>query len=278
MRTALLDGQHEVFPIADFKEHEEYFEWQQQLVDDDVKRLIRNAIPSDRWNHYYGKCAKAIHSMALLKMQFNKAAPLIAHTLAINEYHSLTLMNVAKCIKGGNEKVTIINKNGGFHEVSHDRLSYFKLFHRDSINNVTIIEGSSVLVLENDPELDEWTKKNLEVPHSSITSLRKLSNEQLRDAMAEFCNQVPDRTSATLFVYTTGLDQDQMHEYVEAALLKGINKFVFVKPFVDDYNPSFKHIKEFILKPGSLLRICKIFDDPSAKKDINTFLRSLLIS
>jgi hypothetical protein len=227
MQVATLDDKEEVFVFEDHADLIDFLEWQKECVTYDLGSLIRSVVPYDRWDHYYGTCMRTIHSLALIKIRFGKAAPLFAHNLALTEYAEALFAAWGGTLERGT--ILVVNKNGGHQDVSEQRLSARVEYDLTAPQRLHIVEGSNVLILENDPELDQWTLANVPKGYSYITELRKFSETQLTDAMAAFCRQIPQGKICTLFVYTTGLDAEQMKSYVEVACGRGFTEFVFVE-------------------------------------------------
>lgn len=84
----------------------------------------------------------------------------------------------------------------------------------------------NVLVLENDPVLDSWTTEYFELPVPYICNLRTImKTNKFEELLKEYIKR---NKSTKLFVYTTGLDYDQMLEYTERAIACGFTEFEWV--------------------------------------------------
>lgn len=84
----------------------------------------------------------------------------------------------------------------------------------------------NVLVLENDPTLDKWTVEHFDgFPVPYICNLRTIMKT---NKFEELLTRFSQNYSKKLFVYTTGLDYEQMLEYTERAIACGFKEFEWV--------------------------------------------------
>lgn len=98
-------------------------------------------------------------------------------------------------------------------------------------------DEEKVLVLENDPILDSWTTKNFKGRVPYILNLRSVMQTQ---NFEEILNKFSNSYSKKIFVYTTGLDYEQMIDYVNRSINCGFEEFEWV------FN-GFERIDEFEL-------------------------------
>jgi hypothetical protein len=103
----------------------------------------------------------------------------------------------------------------------------------------SIKPDTSYINLENDPKLEDFSKKYLQSKdenYSYIVNLGHHSKEQLTDIFSEFVIN----GGHTVYVYTTGMKTDQMYQYFDIAYNCGINNFEFdfnsgITPAIQDF-------------------------------------------
>lgn len=137
-----------------------------------------------------------------------------------------------------------VNKVGGYMykegfnlEQDFDLLEEFSIedfFNKDNISFEYDISESKVLVFENDPSLDPWTVNffnNSRVPY--ICNLRDVlaSNK-----FEETCTKFTKYYSKKAFIYTTGLDFDQIIDYTQRAYDCGFNNFTWYFNTAENFN------------------------------------------
>jgi hypothetical protein len=128
-----------------------------------------------------------------------------------------------------------VNENGGY--------CYFETFSKDDYEEVfgfdikDLLSGEAcfsfeydssenkVLVLENDPILDKWTVNNFKGRVPYILNLRTIMQT---NKFEEILKSFVKNHSKKIFVYTTGLDYDQMIEYTNRSIDCGFEEFEWV--------------------------------------------------
>ena len=214
----------------------ELLEWQRDLCTDTIGRLLRDCIPVDRWDHENFEPMAGIVQMAFIKMRLGQETPLLAFNSACREF-AVNLFDAWDKITEG--QVLLINHNGGFRPAPYDQICDGKAFTVKPYEHLNVVEGSRLLVLENDPAVDAWTVENLHAPYSFIVNLGRLSRPQLLDLMKQFRNETG---GSTLFVYTTGINGRQMVEYTEAAIEARFKRIIWV-PSINDYRSTFREVQ-----------------------------------
>lgn len=146
-------------------------------------------------------------------------------------------------------KKILINNAGGFCFLD-DKLELLKIW--TEVNNVKednycIVEGSKVINLENDPELEQHSINYMESnfgKYSYVTNLRLFNKENLIKVFNEFIVSGGE----ILYIYTTGQDVGQMYEYTEAAIEAGIKEMVleFNSGINSEHEKFLKHFKNKI--------------------------------
>lgn len=107
-------------------------------------------------------------------------------------------------------------------------------FEYDSYEN-------NMLVFENDPVLDTWTVNHFgdfRVPY--ICNLREIL---ATNRFEEICTKYTSYYSKKAFIYTTGLDYEQILDYTERAIKCGFKEFTWY--FTNDFKKE-SDLKEFL--------------------------------
>ena len=110
-----------------------------------------------------------------------------------------------------------------------------------------INENTKFINLENDAELERHTVKHLEKVdpnYSYVCNLRGYSKEELVGIFSQF----KANGGETAYLYTTGFDIPQIHEYCEALQKAGINKidFEFNSGISDELQEALDIISEYM--------------------------------
>lgn len=110
-----------------------------------------------------------------------------------------------------------INESGGIYagdSIDAELIEEFEFIKNEAVNNLFLNDDSKFLILENDPELDPWTKENIKEPYSYLLNLRTcMKNETFLKylKMYMYNGKYFDRV---ILIYTTGSDMEQMENYL----------------------------------------------------------------
>lgn len=151
-----------------------------------------------------------------------------------------------------------VNRVGGYCNFeAFDKDAYVEVFGfsiEDLLNDCSYCFNydsyeTKLLVLENDPTLDKWTVEHFEnvtVPY--ICNLRTIMKT---NKFEELLTRFSQNYSKKLFVYTTGLDYEQMLEYTERAIACGFKEFEWV--FVAfEREAEFKKFLDSLVKKNNI--------------------------
>jgi hypothetical protein len=247
MKATVPASEEDVFIILNHDMLIEFLEWQKECIAEDLSYFIRKAIPADRWDHYTPKCMLSIHAMACNRMQMGSVAPLFAHTEGLKEY-ALSLFSAHDRLTEGQH--IAINRNGGYNTVRAGEFTDLREHAHEHVQN-TFLRSSANLVLENDPQLPEWTLKNY-ADASYIVNLRSLDVGDLYKAMQAFIADVPDMLTPHLVVYTTGMDKDQMYDYIDTATRAGIKRLTW---YTQEKLETFTHAVQYAEDTGMTVEV-----------------------
>lgn len=189
----------------------DFLEEQQERIDADLGDLIRSSIPVDRWDHYTYTSITAVVALALMHIKLGKVIPLVALSESLRDYAKSLFAAWDKLADG---EALLINENGGYNIARSDEVTNVTLEAIPDVQNVFITPETNTIVLENDPELPEWTVDNAG-DVSYVVNLRKLSDDDLTQALWDFAGQAYPETNIKVLVYTTGMDVEQMKRYVD---------------------------------------------------------------
>lgn len=209
-----------------------YMEHQSNVLLDDFRYAIKKKIPKSRWDHFYGSPLSLGTNIAKIKGK----SPIIeaCQLLDIKQSGMMkTLLDFG---------AIFVNSNGGYHNFSYETHTILKendvFLGRKKI--IKFAENPSLLNLENDPMLEDYTerfflKNNLEI--SYLCNLRNFSYSDLVSTFTDF----KSKGGSGLYVYTTGMDIEQMEDYCKAAIESKLESIKI------DFNVSFsKEHKEML--------------------------------
>jgi hypothetical protein len=214
----------------------ELLEWQSELCSIAIANMIRNVIPVDRWDHENFDIMAAIVQMSFIKMRLGTEIPLLAFKAGCREF-AVNMFEAWDKLE--DDEVLLINHNGGYRPGKRDLICDGKEFTVKPLEHLTIVEGSKLLVIENDPVIDKWTVENLHASYSYIVNLGRLSKPQTVDLMKQFRNSTG---GTTLFVYTTGINDNQMIEYTNAAIEARFKRIIWV-PSISNCGGTFNVVR-----------------------------------
>jgi hypothetical protein len=150
-----------------------------------------------------------------------------------------------------NGETILVNNVGGYCTYDPDYYTIINVRETEIPKNYVINEGTKYINLENDPELEQHAIDYLErvdQNYSYITNLASHDYHSLVEIFGEFLKAGGD----TVYVFTTGMNVEQMYEYESAARHAGIRKFEF------EFNSGINNdIQKFIdyLKPLANVKI-----------------------
>lgn len=190
-----------------------YIEHQSGLLLNDFFYACKNNIRKEQWDHFYSSPLGVGTTFAKMK----GTSPLFESTNLLDTKHA----GMAKTLLQFG--AVFVNQNGGYHnftDETHTILTEEEIV-LDRPKFTIIADRPSLINLENDPDIENHTVKyfkehNLEL--SYICHLRNYSKKDLVDVFTEF----KTKGGTGLYVYTTGMDINQMEEYCNAAIDAGL--------------------------------------------------------
>lgn len=223
--------------LETFVDVNEYAELLQSGVTELTVRLMKSNVSPDRWDHLLGKDdAGGIYAAGYTAATIKGTNPIFeVPSLVDGKLHAIT-----KYILDG--ETILVNPAGGFCpcvEGYHTILDVTE-YVQDYSDSAVIKDDTRYINLENDPELEQHTIDYLskwDPNFSYIVNLRKFSTDELTDLFIEF----KKKGGNTVYVYTTGMDTEQMFEYTDAMIRAYISdvEFEFTTEITDEHKELF---------------------------------------
>ena len=202
--------------LSDFNDVLEYAEILGNKVRKAAYDMIQSKLPPDRLDHLGG-----LGGVAATAAKFRGTSPLL-------ELGGMADEKIGRFIRyiSEGEKI-MVNCNGGYCFVTPDtKILRESPYEELECTTYVVNSGTKVINLENDPELESYTVDYLskvDPNYSYVCNLRDFSRSQLVNIFKEF----KTNGGESAFLYTTGADIEQIHNYCEALVEGGITKIDF---------------------------------------------------
>lgn len=204
--------------IENFDDLAEYSETLGRGVDRTISRLMRSDVKIERWDHMIGKNdPDGVMGGAIVTAQFKGTNPLYE----VGPLVDSKIRSMLKFLDKGHR--ILVNTVGGycpFTEGYHTIIEESEYVGVRAATHV-ISKDTRYINLENDPILEEHTKDYLgsvDSHYSYICELRNYNHDELVDVFKRFISY----GGTTVYVYTTGMDVPQMHDYSKAIIESGL--------------------------------------------------------
>lgn len=208
--------------ISDLDSLIKYMEYTSGKVVSLVSGLIKDEVPTERWDH----CIRPNHEGSILaatmvRCQIQGKNPILEMDNTVMKKFNNMMNDISK------GRQILVNSNGGYHFVTEEHVWTEEEEMDVSFKPTYVVnENTKYINLENDPKLEEHSKKYLndkDDNYSYILNLGEHSKEQLTAIFKEFVS----KGGEVVYVYTTGMKTTQMYEYFDTAFDCGIKKFEF---------------------------------------------------
>lgn len=217
------------FIIENLDELFEYFAKTNKETEKELKTVLENRIPVQKWDHIYG-----IISIGAVVAGVKGTAPVEEIVNVLN----LKQKNMFNCLKSG--KKIFVNRNGGYHEYKDSTHSIVSVINENNSDpNIHYASTPSLINLENDPVLEDETVKYFKDNNLDISYVKKLRNYS-KEELVNIFNEFHSNGGVGVFVYTTGNDLVQMESYIDALDKSSLNKIII--KFVNEINEKQKNI------------------------------------
>jgi hypothetical protein len=193
-----------------------------------IHKLIKSDESPDRYNHVYDSLTDEEKAIARFAMSMTSIRD-VKNPLYLLGESSLTKLNTITKMLLKSSFPVFLNPYGGVTYVDGSIIELVEIFDFDGFKDKPrskIKDNSKVITFENDHELERNAVEELyklDKNFSFVTELRLFKKNQLLELTRKFVKQ----GGTTLYVYTTGIDVEQMYEYSEIAIQAGIQKFIF---------------------------------------------------
>lgn len=192
-------------------------EYIQEFSDEAVTDFSRSCrVPQSRISHLNnGSCVTTANILSEMR-----------GTSLANEMSSLIhqkSLNLLRAI--GEGETVIVNSSGGYTYLT-DEYEILSIKDHNRYDTYHIGNNSKYINLENDAELEQRTidyLSNKEDDFSYILNLKRYNKKELCRVFKEF----QSNGGETVYVYTTGIDVEQMYTYMNCAISSDISKFEF---------------------------------------------------
>lgn len=211
--------------LDSFAAYEEYKTFVERDTEDIIIQTMKSGVPMERWDHLNWRPGQA-NSLFCASVATCKAVggnPLIG----TGSLMCKKLNNILQYVMLGTS--VIINNRGGYFPVNGDMeivVTDTKELSLISPENTNIATNTKYLVLENDPMLEPHAIKymaTVDPNFSHICYLRRYNIEPLTQMMSTF----KENGGEIVYVYTTGLDVNQMFDYSQAIIDSNISAVEF---------------------------------------------------
>lgn len=254
----LNDQVAEMYLIDSEEGANEYFSFNQNIARKCFDIALKSRLPINKFDHmipYGGTVEASIMRMALVRSQHNDVdVDERGYSVFNNPIYQIFPAAKEKefFIRKAMEEFgqILVNKSGGFMPL--DKSKYIILEEKEAeiyhaAPDDELNEGNKWIVLENDYSLPVESRKFLEKmdPNFSIVfDLRGHTTERLIKTFEYF----KKNGGEVVFVYTTGLDVEQMYEYVKCMKIADLNtlKFHFNTGRNPDIDKFLEWSKEFL--------------------------------
>ena len=230
MRKAIIEypcnqGQHEATLLRNGDDLLEYFG---KLSDDSsayLTRLLRSGAHPERYDHMIpGGPVGQVMTASVVSCKLHGRNPILEFDSHFNKLQQ----GMVKTLMSGRN--VIINPNGGYFG-SDDESIVIREWDEQPSNPDTyhIAWGCKIINLENDeclePRTLEYMKShdyNSKEEFSYITEFHRYDTEALTEIFLKFYGAGGDE----VYVYTTGINVNQMYDYLDAAIAAGLSSLV----------------------------------------------------
>lgn len=248
----------EMYLIENDDDASEYFRFNNNMAAKCFDHVLKHRLPIEKFDHMgwgYGTVESSIMMLALHRAKHNKIdVDRQGRSIWNNPLYQIFPAAAEKEFsirKFYNEHGAIlVNKSGGFMPLGRDQYTiletYDTVIHskapEDELN-----EGNKWIVLENDYSLPVESRKFLEKMDPNFSIVFDLRGHK-EDRLVKTFEYFKKHGGEVVFVYTTGLDVEQMYEYVRCMKKADLNtlKFYFNTGRNPDIDKFLEWAKEFL--------------------------------
>jgi len=187
-----------------------------------AQRMLKTSLKPDQFDHLITKDGPGgIIATSYYKASFVESSPLLEVGITSDAKIARLLGHAAQ-----GEQIMINNVGGYCFRTPNTKIIREEPYAPFESATYVIKENTKFINLENDAVLEDHTIKHLrkvDKNYSYVTNLRSFSQVDLVKVFEEF----KANGGEAAYLYTTGFDVDQVHEYCEALQEAGITKIDF---------------------------------------------------
>ncbi len=214
--------------LEDFTDLRDYIQFANKEIELGIRSVLKSPEPVSRWDHLcpYPSTFAALFKLSVMDCELNGGNPL----LNLDKWTKRKYEGMFDSIQEG--YCIIVNKVGGWCPFNSDDVELLENVGYEPnmnyfINSRFKDQPTTFINIENDPELEQYTREHLyklDNKYSYIRNALHLTGDQFDIIFTEF----KSKGGKGIWVYTTGMDTDQMRKYTNSAIECGLTEFVFV--------------------------------------------------
>lgn len=231
LRRALIEypcnqGQHEAWLLRDSDDLVAYFTMVGDRAGKFIEKLLKSGVHPNRWDHMLTKSPEGlVMATTLTDCKISGGRPLLKY----DEHMSRLQWSMTEqvLIQG---KILAVNSAGGYHDVSPDVIIREWFVEPEREKTYHIASDCKFINLENDDKIERQTREFMQshgyrdsTEFSFICELRQYNATELTKIFTQFIQSGGE----CVYVYTTGMDVNQMYEYCHCAIDAGLTQFIF---------------------------------------------------
>jgi len=228
----------DVLYIETLSDLDEFAELSNSENEEEIKLALKTDVNEDRWDHLFSHTFGCMATSISLS-KITGANSIIGSGVLLEK----KLNRIREIIENGT--AVIVNTKGGYfpcHDFMDINIIKSDEYVLDKSQWFTIKDNTKIINLENDMVLEQHSMtymRALDKNYSSIRRLKKFNKQELTEIFKAF----KSKGGETAYIYTTGIDVDQMYDYTEALLDAGIKdiRFEFNAGINDNIKKFLKH-------------------------------------
>jgi len=199
----------DVFYLETMDDFDEFRKLSEQSHEDEITLALKTDIPESRWDHLFDSSLGG--------------NPIYVSGAIL----SIKLERIREWIRDG--YVIIANQRGEYFpifDVMGIEIVEIKEYTFNKSQYVNIKENTKIINLENDLYLEQVAinfMRERDPNYSTIRKLKKFNFLELCDIFERF----KENGGEVAYIYTTGIDTEQMYEYTNALIVAGVKTVIF---------------------------------------------------
>ena len=212
----------DVFYLENLEDLYEFEKLSNNVNDDEITLALKTDIPESKWDHLFDGSLGGMNTAVATSNIVGGNLILLSASILNKKLDS-----IRKYISDG--VPVVINKRGGYFpciESMDIKILDIKEYIHDKRKYVNIPNNTKTINLENDLHLEKLAisyMKSIDPNYSSITKLREFDFLELVEIFKVFIKN----GGQTAYIYTTGIDTEQMYEYTNALIVAGVQNVHF---------------------------------------------------